>query len=238
MSTLYLIRHAQASFFADDYDQLSELGHEQARELGVYLADRRIEFDAVITGPAKRHIETAAGVATAYEVAGLPWPEPEVIDELDEHAADVFLRHSLDEVLAAHPHLDELADDYRRAEGRIEIQKAFQRLFEAVTQLWLEGRIAAAGVEPYAEFHARVCRGLKKILDANQGGRRVLAFSSVGPITAILQHSLRLDPDAALHLGWRLRNCTLNRFLFSGDRLTLDSFNSVAHLRDEMVTYR
>ncbi|MEC8667907.1 MAG: histidine phosphatase family protein, partial [Pseudomonadota bacterium] len=34
MPTLYLIRHGQASFGADDYDVLSPIGHEQARALG------------------------------------------------------------------------------------------------------------------------------------------------------------------------------------------------------------
>ncbi len=31
MSELYLVRHAQASFGAANYDQLSDLGHQQSR---------------------------------------------------------------------------------------------------------------------------------------------------------------------------------------------------------------
>jgi broad specificity phosphatase PhoE len=38
MGTLYLVRHGQASFGADDYDQLSDLGRAQAVRLGEYLA--------------------------------------------------------------------------------------------------------------------------------------------------------------------------------------------------------
>ena len=34
MSLVYLVRHAQASFGARDYDRLSELGRQQARWLG------------------------------------------------------------------------------------------------------------------------------------------------------------------------------------------------------------
>ena len=37
MGTLYLVRHGQASFGADDYDQLSPLGQQQAVRLGEYL---------------------------------------------------------------------------------------------------------------------------------------------------------------------------------------------------------
>ncbi|QDT46097.1 bifunctional RNase H/acid phosphatase [Symmachiella dynata] len=243
MSTLYLVRHAQASFFEDDYDQLSERGCEQARQLGKALAARRVQFDCVITGPAKRHRDTAAWTAQAYQTAGLPFPEPMVIDELDEHGADVILRQSLDTIIGEHPHLLELAENYRRSrEGdnhdRNAIQKHFQRLFEAVTKLWVADKIVVAGVEPYAQFHARVCRGLKKTTGNQPRGSHVLAFSSVGPMTVILQQSLGLEHEAALQLGWRLRNCTVNQFLFSDNRLTLDSFNSVAHLEDDIVTYR
>ena len=37
MSKLYLIRHAQASCLSYDYDNLSEHGHNQSRELGNYF---------------------------------------------------------------------------------------------------------------------------------------------------------------------------------------------------------
>ena len=39
--TLYLVRHGQASFGADDYDQLSDLGHKQSVRLGEYFAQER-----------------------------------------------------------------------------------------------------------------------------------------------------------------------------------------------------
>ena len=38
MANLFLVRHGQASFGADDYDRLSPTGHEQSRLLGEYLA--------------------------------------------------------------------------------------------------------------------------------------------------------------------------------------------------------
>ena len=34
MATIYLIRHGQASFGSDDYDQLSQLGIRQAEVTG------------------------------------------------------------------------------------------------------------------------------------------------------------------------------------------------------------
>ena len=63
MGTLYLVRHGQASFGADDYDQLSELGQRQSVRLGEYLASRDITFDAVYTGTLRRQVQTWEGIA-------------------------------------------------------------------------------------------------------------------------------------------------------------------------------
>ena len=40
MSSVILVRHGQASFGKADYDQLSDLGYEQARHLGRVLRER------------------------------------------------------------------------------------------------------------------------------------------------------------------------------------------------------
>jgi broad specificity phosphatase PhoE len=42
MGQLYLIRHGQASFGAEDYDNLSELGHQQAQQLGAYFKQKNL----------------------------------------------------------------------------------------------------------------------------------------------------------------------------------------------------
>ena len=63
MGTLYLVRHGQASFGADDYDVLSPRGHQQAVRLGEYWRARGMAFDAVMTGTLRRHTETLDGIA-------------------------------------------------------------------------------------------------------------------------------------------------------------------------------
>ena len=47
MSRLYLIRHGQASFLSDNYDQLSDMGKNQALELGDNFSSKDIIFDTV-----------------------------------------------------------------------------------------------------------------------------------------------------------------------------------------------
>jgi len=59
MTTIYLIRHGQASVGTDNYDVLSKTGEAQANVLGQHLANTHIEFDAVYSGALKRQIDTA-----------------------------------------------------------------------------------------------------------------------------------------------------------------------------------
>ena len=81
-----LVRHGQASFGADDYDQLSELGQRQSRRLGAYFRERGLTFEAVITGSLKRQQQTWRGIAEGLgqaELQHLVWPG---LNEYDSHA--------------------------------------------------------------------------------------------------------------------------------------------------------
>jgi broad specificity phosphatase PhoE len=69
MGQLYLIRHGQASFGAEDYDNLSELGRKQAQQLGAYFKQKNLQFDAVITGTLRRHTQTWQGIAQGADFA-------------------------------------------------------------------------------------------------------------------------------------------------------------------------
>ena len=50
MSRLFLIRHAQASFLSENYDQLSDHGIDQAKILGESLASNEFIFDKIDSG--------------------------------------------------------------------------------------------------------------------------------------------------------------------------------------------
>jgi len=239
MSTLLLVRHAQASFFSDDYDQLSELGETQAAHLGRYLVRRGSAFDAVYSGEAKRHRRTAEIVCGELAKADLVSSEPIVLGELNEHQADQILRHSAEELSRRDDEISALVAAYRAAREPIEINRRFQLLFEAVVKLWTRGEIELEGVESWEHFTRRVERGIAAITNGRQSGRRVLAFSSVGPISIFLRSALAASDLHALELGWRLRNCSLSEFVFTNSRFTLDSFNALPHLdRSDLITFR
>lgn len=59
MPVVYLIRHGQASFGADDYDVLSATGHLQGKHAGAELRRRGVRPDQVWSGTLRRQRETA-----------------------------------------------------------------------------------------------------------------------------------------------------------------------------------
>ena len=89
MGTLYLVRHGQASFGADNYDLLSELGRAQSLRLGQYWRERfgaELAFDAVLTGTLQRQRQTWQGIAEGAQLSGVPHVEWPGLNEYDSHA--------------------------------------------------------------------------------------------------------------------------------------------------------
>src|SRR5688572_2333355 len=152
MAELVLVRHGQASFGADDYDKLSELGWRQSRWLGEYFAERGAAFDRVIRGSMRRHAETLTGIAEGMGKT-LEGGVDARLDEYDSHA-----------LLAAHLKGGSMPKtDDRREHFRI--------LREAM-YLWCDGTLGkdagedAAGRfphEPFADFRGRVLAALGEL---------------------------------------------------------------------------
>ena len=239
MSSLTLVRHAQASFFADDYDQLSEQGERQSAALGEYWLGRDHTFDEIYVGPRVRHRRTAEIIGDCYHSAGRDWPTIVPLPDFDEHHVDQLVRMEGASLADDFPELAPLSAQFREAQGETEKQRAFQLFFEALTGYWVAGK-AGDEIESWQQFCHRVQHGLDHVISSSdRSGRSVAIFTSVGPITVILQQALECPDKTALETGWRTWNCSLTEFVFSGNRLTLDCFNSLPHLTDMSEwTYR
>lgn len=239
MGRLILVRHAQASFLSQNYDQLSALGETQARLLGEYWARRRVVFDRVRSGPAFRHRQTAQLVCEAYRKAGLKFPAPVIAREFDEFQGEAVLSQSLPQLLANNDKIRELHEAVQSSSDEATKRANFQRLFEAVISLWVGGEIVPANVESWQEFCERVIRGLSGFLGESKKGGVAVIFTSGGPLSVAVQYALHLSAQDTLRVAWMPRNCSFSEFLFSGDHFTLSSFNSFPHLDSEsLLTYR
>lgn len=211
MGTLYLVRHGQASFGADDYDQLSELGRRQSEQLGRHWAERGLAFDAVITGTLRRHRQTWEAIAAGagWQHQPLPWPG---LNEYDSHAV---IRSIYTQPLAR-PDTPEL---YRHH---------FRLLRDGLAQ-WMAGTVSPRGMPSYPEFVAGVTSALDHVRQQHQG-QRVLIVSSGGPIATAVGHVLGLSPERTIDLNMRIRNSAVTEFQFSPKRHTLLTYNTLPHL--------
>jgi len=239
LGTLFLVRHAQASFLEPNYDKLSRVGEMQSRLLGEHWADRGLSFDRVCVGPCLRHKDTARIVADVYVQAGLAFPEPSVQPEFDEYQGEAVLSSSLPGLLEHDPHVRDLHAAFQFASGSAERRATFQKLFAAVIGIWVNGAITPQGVETWSQFCSRVCSGLASFLSAGRSKERVAIFTSGGPIAVAMQRALQLSPANTLQVSWMSRNSSWTEFLYDAERFTLSSFNAHAHLQDaDMLTYR
>ncbi|MBL9124217.1 MAG: histidine phosphatase family protein, partial [Planctomycetaceae bacterium] len=163
MSTLWVVRHGQASFFEADYDRLSAVGEEQARRLGWQWARRKLVFDQVHCGPRVRHAETARLAGEQLAAAGLPWPAVVASPDFDEYAAEAVLKVALPGLIERDEQIRTLQEKVTASRDRPETLRNFQRLYEVVIGRWVRGELPLDDVEPWHEFRSRVVRGLERI---------------------------------------------------------------------------
>ena len=218
MGHIYLIRHGQASFGAEDYDQLSPLGHRQSERLGQYLAERsqrlNLTWDAVLTGSLRRHEQTWAGLAK-----GAGWThEPTVWPGLNEYDSAALLR--------ALP-LDRELEDPHTPGG---YKQHFRLLRDALTQ-WMAGTISPQGMPSYQGFVDGITGALAHIRQQHPQGN-VLVVSSGGPIATLVGHVLRTPPETTIELNMQLRNTSVTELMATSHHARLVSFNTLPHLDD------
>ncbi len=218
---------------------LSTIGEIQAHRLGEFWASRQMVFNRVYSGPRVRQLNTASIVSDAYQQAGLEFPVPVVLDEFDEYEGEVVLRQSLARLLEESSEIREYHRRFESSNTADEQRKSYQKLFEAVIEKWVDAAILVPDVESWPGFCARVGRGLSQVASSKTRGERVAIFSSGGPIGVAMQRALNLSPRDTLRVAWMSQNCSFSEFLFSGDRLTLSTFNAFPHLDDAaLLTYR
>ncbi len=216
MSVLALIRHGQARPFEKDSDRLTEVGEQQARELGAYWVQRGVKWTQAWCGTLERQRRTAEIVAECYRAAGHAFPALQQSDAFNEYAIHISPA-ALEAVQQAQP------------AGR---NRIFQSLIE---QAMFDFMMTPA----FEEFHQRVTNGLQLLMDAAPSQSRIALFTSGGPIGVAMQSVLKAPPPQAIEINWRVRNGSVTEFLFSGTKVSLDSFNTIPHLDDKhLQTFR
>ena len=215
MGTLYLVRHGQASFGADDYDQLSARGQQQSERLGAYWRERGLRFDAVLCGTLRRHRQTLAGIRQGLGDQPGPLPEPLLLPGLNEYDSQALIR-AIHPARLPRPDTPEL------------FKQHFRLLCDALAQ-WMAGTISPAGMPGWNDFSGGVRAALEQVRREYVGGN-VLLVSSGGPIAAAVGEVLSTPPEVTIALNMRIRNSAVTEFSISPKRLMLQTFNTLPHL--------
>ena len=229
MATIYLVRHGQASFGKENYDQLSPRGWEQGRILGRWLAGK-VEPGAVFGGNLQRHRETVEAITTGY---GVSLPDMQVLEGLNEF-------DHLEVVERLRP---EWADKQVMARDLASFPKparAFQQAFEKAVTRWVSGEFDQEYSETWHGFRQRVGHALDQLINLADGAD-VIVSTSGGPIAVIAQRLLELSDHKALEMNNVIANTSVSRILYSGPRRSLAVFNNYSHLEAEdpaLVTFR
>ena len=210
MGTLYLVRHGQASFGAEDYDQLSPLGRQQSVRLGEYFAAKGLKFDIAITGTLRRQAQTFEGIAQGAGLTLLP-QQREGLNEYDSEAV----------IGAIHP------TKLEKPTSPEQYRHHFRLLRDGLTQ-WMAGVVSPRGMPDYAQWRQRIIDALDHVRQTSEGN--VLMVSSGGPISTAVGHVLGTSAETTIELNLRIRNSSVTEFAFTPKRHMLVTYNTLPHL--------
>ncbi|RBY90367.1 histidine phosphatase family protein [Blastococcus sp. TBT05-19] len=214
MPLICLVRHGQASFGADDYDVLSDLGREQSGCVGEELRRRELRDPLVVSGTLRRQRDTAALLAEAagYDAPAAPDAR---LDEYD--------------------HVDLLQRYPGEAEGAGSRQ--VQQLLDGALRSW----IAAGDADGWPAFSTGAVAAVRDLAAGLEKGRDAVVVSSGGVIAAVVASLLGAPADAVVALNRSAVNVGVTSLIAGSTGLTLLAFNDHAHVtgpRRALLTYR
>lgn len=230
MTDVYLVRHAQASLGAEDYDCLSPLGEQQAVLLGAWMARGGHRPARVATGTLRRHVQTAQGCLRA---AGLEDVPVTVLPGLDELDADELIARLRPDLASGAALRTELACNP-------DAKRELQTLFVDAVARWMSGRHDHEYRTSWPAFRAAV-RDAWLTLARPESGETWI-FTSGGPISVIVGALLGLPVERTFTLCWPLVNTSVTRIRLGRNSHQLVTYNGWAHLGREdearLVTHR
>jgi broad specificity phosphatase PhoE len=238
LSLIYLIRHAQAGS-RDNYDVLSELGHEQARLLGEYFLSQETSFNAVYSGSMQRQRHTAELACSAYARGNILPPEIIVDSRWDEFSlASVYrslARRLTDESEEFARDFEEMQEALRRDPHTT--RGATGRCDSAVIRAWMDNRYPDFEGESWPLFRERIQKCFADLM-ASDNEQTVAVFTSATPIAIMIGAALELTDEKLLSILGVIYNTSVNIIGARAGDLRLFSFNSLPHLNNSHRTFR
>ncbi|WP_212515593.1 histidine phosphatase family protein [Acinetobacter soli] len=216
MTTIYLVRHGQASFGKANYDELSPTGQSQAELLGQYFKQILSEAPYVVAGTMKRHMQTAQGALKQC------FPEANI----HIHAGWNEFNHQ--QVFANY--------DPRFKQPELlkqEVTKASNprdylgQIFENAVSRWTDGAFHHEYEESWPDFKSRVETTLAQLCNELSAlkPRYAVVFTSGGVVSVAAGKILELNPSRTFALNWAITNASITTLRLVGNEPQLLSLN-------------
>lgn len=233
MATIYLIRHGQASFGQENYDQLSDLGEKQASLLGLRIRERVSQFDVVSLGTMQRHQQTAeyclGAMGLVFDQSSAQfdagWNEYDHQNILGQYSAELLTAAS--------------TEAYIKAQSNP--LKAFEETFNGAVQRWINSATAEGYSESWCDYTGRIQAALNAVIGNNPGAKNIAVFTSGGPISLLSQALLGVPEENIMQLNWTLVNCGVTKLVASRARTFVATLNDHVHFEGEhkhFITYK
>jgi broad specificity phosphatase PhoE len=231
MTSIYLIRHGQASFGKAEYDCLSELGEQQATHLGTGFKARIDGFDKVVRGSMQRHQQTTDGCLYAMGQTDI---EPQLDAGWNEYDHQDILAQFDSELATAKGVKSYVSrqDNPHKALEKI-IAQAFRR--------WISSEHNSDYLESWPDYQARIQKALANLVNDLDDQKHVAVFSSGGPIALLSQAILGVPAENLMALNWTLVNCGVTKLISTKKGVILSSLNEHAAFEGEnkhLLTYK
>ncbi len=232
MGIIYLIRHGQASFGKQNYDELSELGVRQSKLLAEHMLNIGLHPHAVYSGTLSRQKATASEFVNSYLKAGCDLPEVISMSAFDEFDSEAIIRAAA----AKNPDLKlDLKSFYTDP-------SVFKKVFEFAMLTWVTTGFNSSDLETWEHAKERVSGALRRIADTHGKSKHIVVFTSGGAIAASMAHFLDITGDTVMRLNWQIVNTSVTRYMYNSERMTLSGFNWFGHLETlndaSLITYR
>lgn len=220
MPTLYLIRHGQASFGADDYDVLSPIGHEQAEALGAWFKQEGIIPDLTAHGTLRRQKETLSGILKGLDIDRTPETHP----GLNEYDFSALLNAKY--AAGGAP------------EGMHNDHKSHFRTLRTTVAEWQRDEIPNPP-ETWGQFTGRVNNAVTAL--TRDGVETVFAVSSGGAISQAVSALLETPGVHQTKMQLQMKNTAITRFIWTPRATYFHGFNETPHITaanaDRLLTY-
>jgi broad specificity phosphatase PhoE len=212
-----LIRHGQASFGQQNYDQLSPLGELQASKLGEALLPRVGSFDLVCMGSMYRHQQTAELCLSQKQED--TWITNPGWNEYDHQDILAQLSTEFETALGIQSFVKQQSNP----------KAAFEKLFNDAMNRWMSPEHDDDYVESWTDYQSRIKQAFNDLLDTHKEAKKIAVFTSGGPISVISQFLLAIPANNIMQLNWTLVNCGITKVISTGNRLFVSSLNEHSH---------